>query len=204
MISLQKPTYDRLKDYLWRHQNVPFTYDQVEGTRGEIPAGFTCGRQRVKLGTGRACYLRSKKALQQWKMFPSEFVELIWPCPIEKGQVVATLFRAPGCWTLNPCRIVYTIDDLEPDNQGQDIERFGFAYGTVGRHLASGEERFSIEYHHADESVWYEIYCFSKAKHWLAICAYPYLRLQQHRFRGLSAQAMKRTVAEPTHEPSVV
>ena len=123
-------------------------------------------------------------------MFPPEFADLIWPCPIEKGRVVATLFQAPGFWTLNPCRIVYTFDQTDDDN----VERFGFAYGTIGNHLACGEERFTVEFNHEDDSVWYEVYCFSRASHWLAKVGYPYLRIQQHRFRKLSTKAMLREV----------
>ncbi len=193
MISFRRPSHKELKDYLWQHHDVPFTYDDIAGTRRDkVPEGFSCGKQRVRLGTGRSCFLQAKKAVEQWKMFPKEFVDLIWPTSIEEGRVVATMFRAPGVWTVNPCRIIYTIDDLEGG-----IERFGFAYGTVGNHLAAGEERFTVEYDHEDESVWYEVYCFSRVNHWLSTLAYPYLRFQQHRFRSLSAKAMKRAVEQP-------
>lgn len=136
-------------------------------------------------------------------MFPAEFVDLVWPVPLEEGRVVSTLFRAPGFWTLNPCRIVYTFDETT-EQEGAAVDRFGFAYGTVGNHLACGEERFSVEYHHNDESVWYEVYCFSKAEHWLAKLAYPYLRIQQHRFRGLSARAMQRAVVAQSETAQTV
>lgn len=197
MFSLRKPTYQQLRDFLKSHRDVPFTYPEVEATRrdaadGEAPDGYSCGRQRVLLGHGREVFLQAKSNLREWKMFPAEFVELIWPAPIEVGRVVATLFQAPGFWTLNPCRIVYAIDDTEYGDA--NIERFGFAYGTVGSHLAAGEERFTVEHNHDDDSVWYEVYCFSKADHWLSNLAYPYLRLQQHRFRRLSARAMQREI----------
>lgn len=191
MFSIQKPTYDELSQFLSNHREVPFTYDEVEGTRTGTPPGFTCGQQRVCLGSGREVFLQAKQNLRDWKMFPRDFVSVIWPCPIEAGRVVATLFQAPGFWTLNPCRIVYTFDETK-----KNIERFGFAYGTVGSHLASGEERFTVEHNHNDDTVWYEVYCFSRADHWLAKVAYPYLRLQQHRFRKLSARAMMAGVAE--------
>ena len=201
MLSITKPSHSELRDFLWQHQEKPFTYSEVGATRSgpdSIPEGYSCGRQRIRLGTGRECYLKAKACLEQWKMFPPEFVDLIWPCPIEEGRVVATLFRAPGLWTVNPCRIVYTIDSVDEDN----LEKFGFAYGTVGRHLASGEERFLVEYDHKNETTWYEVYCFSKVHHWLATLAYPYLRLQQHRFRVLSTQAMKRHAQVPSNTPA--
>ena len=203
MFSLRKPSHTDLKDFLWKQQDLPFTYAEVGATRTEIPAGYTRGRQRVQLGTGRACYLDAKRCLAEWKMFPRGFVELVWPCPLETGRVVATLFQAPGFWTLNPCRIVYTFD--EPvEAEGRAMDRFGFAYGTVGSHLACGEEKFSVEYHHDDESVWYEVDCFSKADHWLSKVAYPYLRLQQHRFRRLSALAMQQSVQEVERQSAAV
>lgn len=198
MLSLAKPSHSQLRDYLWQHRELPLTYPNSAATKhgpGALPGGYTCGYSRVRLGSGRACYLRAKQAMRDWKMFPSDFVELVWPCPIEAGRVVATLFRAPGFWTLNPCRIVYTIDSAAKR------EQFGFAYGTVGRHLASGEERFLVEYNHDDESVWYEIYCFSNANHWLSRVAYPYFRIQQHRFRIQSSRSMQQAVQSTTAQP---
>ena len=84
---------------------------------------------------------------------------------------------------------------------GQEVARDGCRShlpdrpALLGRHLACGEERFTVEFNHSDQTVWYEVYCFSRAKHWLAKLAYPYLRLQQSRFRHLSALAMQRSVA---------
>lgn len=203
MLTLHKPSHSELKEFLWEVRHSPFTYGEVGGTKDAAPAGYACGHQRVRLGVGRDTFLAAKESLRQWRMFPSEFVELIWPVPLEEGRVVATLFCAPGFWTLNPCRIVYSIDETVTAGRTSDLERFGFAYGTIGDHLASGEERFTVEYDHRDESVWYEVYCFSKADHWLSKLAYPYLRLQQSRFRRLSAKAMIEAVRKSTAEFSL-
>lgn len=200
MLSFAKPTYSELRDYLWSLRKQPFTYEHVGRTRhgaDHTPGGFSCGHQRALLGHGQACYQRAKRALEQWRMFPPEFVDLVWPCPLEADRIVATLFRAPGFWTVNPCRIVYTLDETNTDKS-----RFGFAYGTIGKHLASGEERFLVEHNEDDDSVWYEVYCFSKVNHWLSTLAYPYLRAQQHRFRAFSAEAMQRAVTETAGTPS--
>ena len=56
------------------------------------------------------------------------------------------LARVLGMWTLNAARVVFVID--EPG-------RFGFAYGTLPRHVESGEERFLVERDAAGE-VYYE------------------------------------------------
>ena len=203
MFCFQKPTFADLTEYLNYCSDKPFSYEQVGQTCGPCPKGYSCGHRRTKLGQGRQMFLRARRSLQEWKMFPVDFVDLIWPVPLEEGRVVATLFCAPGFWTLNPCRIVYTFDDVVADAD-LACERFGFAYGTVGDHFASGEERFTVEYDHSDESVWYEVFCFSKARHWLTKAAYPYLRMQQYRFRCLSGRAMQVAVRDPVTESRTV
>lgn len=188
MFFLKKPSPRNLEAHLDRFAAMPFSYPDVGATRGRLPDGYVVGRQRVLLGHGMATFERARANLQAWRMFPTDFVDLVWPIPFEPGRVVATLFRAPGFWTLNPCKIVCAFDETAA--QGA-YDRFGFSYGTLDAHLASGEERFSIDFCHKDESVWYDILCFSRAQHWVAKMAYPYLRIQQDRFRKLSAVAMQ-------------
>ena len=74
--------------------------------------------------------------------------------------------RAIGVWWLSACKIVYVINESGP------ITRFGFAYGTLPDHAGTGEERFLIEWTHADNSVWYDILAFSRPNHFLARLGY--------------------------------
>ena len=69
-------------------------------------------------------------------------------------------------FSLNACRIVYTIDS-GGDEDGV-IKRYGFAYGTLAEHAERGEERFSVEWHAEDDSVWYDLFAFSWPNHRLA------------------------------------
>ena len=96
--------------------------------------------------------------------------------------VLATM---PSLWSLNACRIVYTIDE-----DVGDARRFGFAYGTLPAHVARGEERFLAEWNRADDSVWYSILALSRPKHPLAWLGYPVSRLMQRRFARASKRAM--------------
>lgn len=192
MFSVTKPHPSQLHDILEKHQDLPFSYAEVGITKdgpNAVPSGYTCGHHRIRLGSGQDVFRKAKLAMRSWEMFPKTFVDLVNAGPFEEGRVVATLFQAPGFWTLNACRIVYSVDE-----QSDDVDRFGFAYGTVGRHLAKGEERFLVEFDRHEESVWYEVYCFSKANHWLSCVAYPYFRLQQSRFRRLSGLSMAAAV----------
>jgi uncharacterized protein (UPF0548 family) len=68
--------------------------------------------------------------------------------------------------------------------------RFGFAYGTLPDHVERGEERFTVEWR-ADDSVWYDIYAFSRPKHPLARLGFPITRMLQKRFVRDSLAIMK-------------
>lgn len=122
-------------------------------------------------------------------MFAMPWMTLYWPdTPIEVGATVALSAHHAGLWSLNACRIVYLIEESgEP-------QRFGFTYGTLPQHGERGEERFSVEFHHADGSVWYDLFAFSRPR-MLARVAYPYARMLQMRFARDSMSAMKEAVS---------
>jgi uncharacterized protein (UPF0548 family) len=61
-------------------------------------------------------------------------------------------------------------------------------------HAERGEERFSVEYHRADKSVWYDLYAFSQPNHFLAKLGYPLGRHLQKQFAMESKAAMQRAV----------
>jgi uncharacterized protein (UPF0548 family) len=100
-----------------------------------------------------------------------------------------------GFFSLNACRIVYVVDE-KGSNGG--ICRFGFAYGTLPEHAESGEERFTVEWNHASEEVWYDIFAFSRPRHALPRIGYPLARSLQRKFAAGSKQAMRKAVGEPT------
>ncbi len=138
----------------------------------------------IQLGTGAAAYERAKRAIRDWKMFEMPWVQLCWPdTPIEPGATVAVLVSHLGFWSLNFCRIIYVIEESAP------IEKYGFAYGTLPDHAERGEERFTVEFDSRDQSVWYDIYAFSRPSP-LARLAYPFARHLQKRFARDSKSAM--------------
>src|SRR5690606_30122514 len=97
-----------------------------------------------------------------------------------------------GMWWLSACRIVYQTDE---------VQKFGFAYGTLPAHIESGEELFQVE---IDDNgvVWYEIRAFSKPRHWLVRFAKPVARLLQEKFRRDSADAVRRFIADKSQNIS--
>jgi uncharacterized protein (UPF0548 family) len=123
-------------------------------------------------------------------MFNVDWVELHPPgSPISPGVNVAILARVLGVWYLNACRIVYQIDDTGP------VETYGFAYGTLPDHAEKGEERFTVTWDHADDSVRYEQFAFSRPNHLLTQLNYLLARTVQKRFAKDALEAMARATA---------
>jgi uncharacterized protein (UPF0548 family) len=194
MFMLRKPTARWIDACLRLQRRLPFSYRDVGASRiGTIPAGYRGAVHRVCLGEGADTFARAKEAIRAWKMFPSEFLEVCWPhTPIEAGSTVGILCRSFGLWSLHVCRIVYVVD--EPAGP---VERFGFAYGTLPRHLEVGEERFVVEWDHRDNRVWYEVRMFCRPANWLARLGDPIVRRLQRKFGVLTKQAMLRAAALP-------
>ena len=190
MFLLNKPTDDRIREIIERHRNSPFSYSETGTTNSEnlsnVP-GYDCDNNRILLGHGEVVFQRAIRAIRNWKMFDFPWSHLRLPnAPIEKGTIVAAVFKHFGFWSVNLSRIVYVIDEKG------DQDRFGFAYGTLGEHVEQGEERFSVEWNHQDNSVWYDILAFSKPRNILARIGYPISRRLQRRFVQESKESMVR------------
>jgi len=155
-------------------RNLPFTYDEVGATNSTPPSiGYNVDHNRIQIGTGEAAYEAGVEALKNWRQFDLGWVTVVpRGVPIEVGATVAVKARAFGTWSLNASRIVYTIDETT---------RFGFAYGTLPDHVERGEERFLIEWL-ADDSVWYDIFAFSRPQHPLVRLSRPLARRLQKQF----------------------
>ena len=164
-----------------------FSYAEVGHTRETPPSGYNVDRNRVVLGLGSDDFERAKTAIRSWKMFDVPGLELIYPdTPIEPGRNVAVLAHHLGFHSLSSCRIVYVIDE---------VDRFGFAYGTLTEHVEIGEERFTVEFHRESGEVWYDILAFSRPGNFLVKLGYPYGRYLQRRFAVGSKAAMMLAVS---------
>ena len=189
MFSLKKPSDAEIRQFLRVQQSLPFSYLEVGASRGDLPSGYTVDHNRVRLGEGQQVFDRARQAIQGWEMFRVGWMRLLWPgASIEAGTTVGLLTWQLGVWSLNACRVVYVIEEDEP------VQKYGFAYGTLPDHAERGEERFMVEWHHSDDSVWYDICAFSRPKQFLAKAAYPFTRRLQKRFARDSMRAMLKAV----------
>lgn len=197
MYLLRRPADPVIRAFLASQASLPFSYERVGSTRtfdpatSVAPAGFVVDHNRIRLGEGAAAFGQAKAALHRWQMFDIGWARLCFPdAPLAAGTTVAVLARALGLWSLHATRIVYTLD--EP---GAGVSRYGFAYGTLPDHAASGEERFLVEWDHRKDEVWYDLLAVSRPAHLLTRLGYPYMRRLQRRFGPASLAAMQRAVA---------
>ena len=188
MFLFSKPDREHIDEFLDSASRQHFSYANVGATRSdECPGGYLHhDHNRVVIGQGDEDWDRAKQAIRDWKTFDLGWCGICWPdTPIAEGRNVAMIASHLGLWSLNACRIVYTID--EP-------HRFGFTYGTLTDHTESGEERFMVERDEQTGEIFYDLYSFSRPKHILAILGYPYARYLQTHFVADSKKAMARAV----------
>jgi uncharacterized protein (UPF0548 family) len=180
----RKPDRAALERLLAKHETDSFSYASVGVTNREAPTGYNIDSNHIVLGHGPVAFRAAKAAIQEWKMFDLDCIELFPKHPsVQVGSEVAVVVRHLGFWSVNISRIVYVIDEAS---------RYAFAYGTLPCHSEEGEERFLVEHDPTTDEVWYDLSAFSKPRHPLARIGYPISRYLQKRFARESLAAMKR------------
>ena len=189
MFLLTKPSAAQVRHLIAAHRDLPFSYPETGATRTTPPPGYDVDHNRVQLGVGELCFKRAVSAIRIWKQFELGWVQALpADTPIEVNAAVGVLARHLGFWSLNVSRIVYLTDENGP------VEKFGFAYGTVTSHVERGEERFTVEWHHDDDSVWYDILAFSRPNKVIVKIGSAYARWLQKRFAQDSLKVMTEAV----------
>lgn len=191
MFTLAEPSATHIEDFLAEQRNLPFSYEEVGASKNLIPENYPVNHHRIQIGKGEYLFNRAKNAVQNWTMYNLEWTK-IYPlnAPVAVGEVVVVVVNHYLCWSMNPCRIIYVLED------SGTIERFGFAFGTLPGHSETGEERFTVEWRRDDDTVWYELLAFARPQNILAKVGFPFVRLVQRKFAKDSQQAMLKAVGD--------
>jgi len=192
MFFARRPSGAVIDRFLQASRPLPLSYG-VPGLVKEPSALRGVDEQVVSIGNGLADFARARAALSTWRQFAIGWVELF---PVGAaalpGTVVAVRIRHLGFWSLNGCRVVYSVGG------GDGGTRFGYAYGTLPNHAESGEELFEVFVDPRSSDVMYRIRARSWPQAPLAYLAQPIVRSLQARFRRDSAAAMAAAVRAPT------
>jgi len=185
MLSVRRPSDAEIDTFLRSQKNAALSYVAVGATAGAPPSDYNIDHNRVQLGSGEAACDRAIAALRKWEMFNVGWVSLCWPhTPIEPACEIAILVRLYGLWSLNACRIVYVVDE------DAGVRRFGFAYGTLQGHPASGEESFVVT--RDNDGVHVTVRAYSHAGTWYTHLGGPVTRLAQPYTAHQYATALRR------------
>lgn len=187
MFYISKPTEKEVKELIESQTNLQFSYKNVGATKERNPPiDFPLNQIRKKLGSGETIFNKAVKAIHLWQMYALGWTKVLPEnAPIKEGEIILTMINHLGFWSLNPCRIVYLIDEK---NDG--FQKFGFAFGTLPAHSETGEEQFLIEWNRQTDEVFYEIYAFAKAHNPLAKLGFFYVSYLQKSFAADSYRAM--------------
>ena len=187
MFSLLRPSPQRIERFLDAARELPLSYAPV-GLAQRGDEGFSVDEHIAVVGSGGAAFTRAATALAEWRHFEVGWVELFPKlASLAPGTVVAVLARHVGFWSLNGCRIVYTIGTPTGPE-------FGFAYGTLTNHAESGEEIFEIRRSPETGEISYRVRAVSRQRAALAKLGSPVARALQRGFRRDSARALTRAI----------
>ena len=152
-----------------RSEQAPLkvTYGELGATRGALPAGYRHDRHVVELGAGEDVYRRAIEGLRGWEAHRRAGLILapVRP-PVQEGQTVVLAISLPGISAIAACRIVYVVDE---------VDRFGFAYGTLPAHPEQGEESFLVQ-RDTGGTIRFVVTAFSRPRHPLARLGFPIAR----------------------------
>ena len=178
MFLVRRPSDAQLSQIAASAVDAPFTYDEVGATArpDELPEGYHRVRAARVVGAGDEAFAAAVDGIRRWQLHRRQGYRVAPDDPpIEVGTVVAVDVPLVAVHVIATCRIAWMVD--EPG-------RFGFGYGTLPMHPASGEEAFVVERHDPHDAAGparLAITAFSRPRHALVRLAGPMARRQQAR-----------------------
>ena len=168
---------------------------------GDLPAGWLVNRSEEQIGSGRAAYESSRRALERL-----EPMQLEWLRTVVQDETLAISSRQFGfLWVLCANRLLR--NERQKDALFSRIgtpsiglpssprgSSYSIGWGTTRRHVLAGEERLRVRYVVQSERVLFEVLSFSRPRHLLSLLTYPLVVMQQRRFACDATAVMRRAV----------
>jgi len=151
---------------------LSLTYPEVGATAADLPSGYRHIRLEHRIGTGRHRFEAAAESVMRYGMLRGSGVRVT--ATTEVAQFGTDVLGRLGPFVA-PCRVVYVTDELN---------RRGFAYGSLPGHAVSGEEMFGVRYDPADDAVFSEVVAFSRPATWWSRLGSPVLTLAQRVVTG--------------------
>lgn len=169
-IRLTRPSEDHRRRLLDEAARQSLTYQPVGISRtGRAQPAYrhdTCSRV---VGHGDAAWGRACRAVADWQVQRGAGLIVSTDGPFAAGTNVAMSAPLPIGYIDVVCRVV-AVDD--------ELDRYGFTYGTLPNHPAAGEESFTLV-RLADGAVRFDISAVSRPHSVLAKLLAPVARQQQ-------------------------
>lgn len=190
MFFLSRPSAAVIARFLAGAETTSLSYSPIGIARQRHVPGFDVDETTAVVGHGEPDFARALAALASWKHMKLGWVEVFPHDPsIEAGTTVAVLARHLGIWSLNACRVVYSVEESTGLSPG-----FGFAYGTLRDHVERGEEIFTVRFDRQTEDVVYTVRAVSRPRALIAKIGRPAARALQTRFREQTCDALRRVL----------
>lgn len=178
----------------WRSRECNHDYAGESFNAPSLPAdvksgGFMVTTNRKKIGEGKKAFDAAVKAVKSW-----QHLQLGWNCTttpaMRNGATICSATQTVVPWSVLPAQVVYCNESAAEFGPGNKGRRFAVGLCSLNGHQLAGEERFQVELH-ADGSVWYDIFLFSRPDTLLAWTSLPVVKLQQIRYvnDGIAAVA---------------
>ncbi len=175
MYHFRRPSTDQLAALLAESATGELSYADVGISLGApVPPGYHRLHASRELGTdgNQDLFAAGRRAIEAWAGHARAGAILEPPRPeLSAGSAVALALRVGPLWVTAACRVVTVIDE---------VDRYGFAYGTLHHHPERGEEAFLVTRDPSTGLVTLEISACSRANSILTRLGGPIGRWFQH------------------------
>ncbi|MEV6413494.1 DUF1990 domain-containing protein [Kribbella sp. NPDC051718] len=165
-----------------------FSYDVVGSTaQAETPPGYHRLEYKHRIGSGDDVFERAVEAVMTWKAHAAAGIHVIaTDTPLVVGTNSLGRLGVGSIGLPVPCRVVWVVDELD---------RRGFAYGTLQGHPQAGEESLVVT--REPDGIYYTILAYSRPGTWYTRLGGPISRAAQLQVAKQYAKALERVANKP-------